>query len=60
MPLPLGAVRWFFRNFGDKIPKTKNIPIDEMLKEFEHGISDDNPFYVKVDDEGDDVEVIIG
>jgi len=60
MPLPLGAVRWFFRNFGDKIPKTKNIPIDEMLKEFEHGISDDNPFYVKVDDEGDDVEVFIG
>lgn len=60
MPLPLGAVRWFFRNFGDKIPKTRNIPIDEMLTEFEHGISNDSPFYVKVDDEDDDVEVFIG
>jgi len=60
MPLPLGAARWFFRNFGDKIPKTRNIPIDEMLTEFENGISADSPFYVKVDDEGDDVEVFIG
>jgi len=60
MPLPLGAVRWFFRNFGDKIQKTKNIPIDEILTEFDHGISDDSPFYVKVNDEDENVEVFIG
>ncbi|MCJ7694679.1 MAG: hypothetical protein MUO40_04555 [Anaerolineaceae bacterium] len=59
-PLPLGLARWFFRNFGDKIKGTRNVPIDMMLNDLDASITDDSPLYIKVDDDGDDVEIFIG
>ena len=60
MPIPLGGVKWFFKNFGHKINKTKDIPVEAIISELENGIGDGNPLYVKVDDDGDDVEIFIG
>lgn len=60
LPVPFGILRWFFHNFGDKIPEVKGLPLDVLFADFDHNINSDNPLYVKVDDEGDDVEVFIG
>jgi len=59
-PLPIGMTRWFFRNFGDKIKATRDVPIDLMLNDLDASITEDNPLYIKVDDDGDDVEIFIG
>jgi len=60
LPVPFGILRWFFHNFGNTIPKIKDMPLDVFFADFDHNINSNNPLYVKVDDEGDDVEVFIG
>ena len=59
-PLPLKSTRWFFKTFGDKIPKTKGIPIDSIIDVIDNTVVDGEPFYVHVDDEDDEVEIFIG
>lgn len=60
MPMPLGAAKWFIRNFSHKLKKTKELPLDEIITEIEQGITSDSPLYVKVNDDGDEVEIYIG
>jgi len=59
-PLPLKTTHWFLKTFGDRIPKTKGIPIDSIIDVLDNTSVDGEPFYVHVDDEDDEVEVFIG
>jgi len=59
-PLPLKPTRWFLKTFGDRIPKTKGIPIDSIIDVIDNTVVGGEPFYVHVDDEDDEVEVFIG
>ena len=59
-PLPLNATRWIFRNFGDKITAKHNFPIESIIDVLDKDLDEEEPFYVHVDDEDDEVEVFIG
>lgn len=59
LPLPITLTQWFISVFGSRIPGLKNQPIEnisEILKE----ISPDDPFYIQVDDDDEEVEIFIG
>ena len=59
VPLPLGLTRWFFTTFGGKIPGLKDQPV-ENYSEILENLSPEEPFYVHVDEDGEEVEVFIG
>jgi hypothetical protein len=64
-PIPIRPVAWFFRTFGDRIPKLKNntngINLDEVIMAIGQSTSRDNPIYIQVDeDDGEKVEIFIG
>jgi hypothetical protein len=62
LPLPLGLVAWFLKNFGSRIEGLKNTAIDEVLMAISMAKSITEPLIVKVDD-GDNserVQVYIG
>lgn len=59
LPLPLGLTHWVLDVWGDKIPQVKNVPIGSIVDQIETGIDSENPLYVHVDDDDDEVEILI-
>ena len=60
LPLPIVLTKWFFSNFGDRVPGLNN-QSDGDFSEVLKNISPENPFYVHVnEDNGEEVEVFIG
>lgn len=59
LPLPITLTRWFFSAFGNRIPGLRDQPINNISEILEE-ISPDEPFYIKVNDDGEEVEVFIG
>lgn len=58
-PLPLSAIAWLLRTFGNRIPNMENMDLDQMILALEH-TTPEAPFYVDVDQDGDHVQVFIG
>ena len=59
LPLPITLTQWFISTFGNRVPGLRNQPIDnisEILKD----ISPEDPFYLQVDDDDEQVEIFIG
>jgi hypothetical protein len=61
LPLPLGLVGWFLRNFGSHIEGLKKTAVDEVLMAVSMAKSLTEPLIVHVDDDGGErVQVFIG
>ena len=62
LPLPLGLVGWFLKNFGSHIDGLKRTSVDEVLMAISMAKSITEPLIVKVDDgdSGERVQVYIG
>jgi uncharacterized integral membrane protein len=61
LPLPLGLVGWFLRNFGSHIEGLKKTTVDEVLMAVSMAKSLTEPLIVHVDDDGGErVQVFIG
>ena len=60
MPLPLRLVSWGFRTFGQYIPETRGKNLHEVISAIDEALTSKDPFYVHVDDNGEEVEVFIG
>ncbi len=58
-PLPIKLSKWFLKNFGNKVIKDKNVPIDSLIEVLDSDISKEEPFYIQVDDDDDQVEIYI-
>ncbi len=61
LPLPLGLVGWFLRNFRHQLHGARNVDIDEMLDLLTKATREE-PLVVNVqdDEDGDSVQVYIG
>lgn len=59
LPMPMGLIRWILRTFGRRISGLKDQPIDQYTDILEN-LSAEEPFYVHVDEDGEEVEVFIG
>lgn len=60
LPMPVSLTRWFLNTFGKRIPGLRDQPI-ENFSEILNNLSPEEPFYVHVNEEGDEeVEVFIG
>lgn len=63
LPLPLGLVSWFLKNFGEHIEGLKNTSVDEILMAISMAKSITDPLIVNVDESdegGERVQVFIG
>ena len=60
LPLPLGLVGWFLKNFGSYIDGLNRTTIDEVLMAISTTKSVNEPLIVNVDDGGERVQVFIG
>jgi anti-sigma factor RsiW len=63
LPLPLGLVSWFLRNFGEHIEGLKKTNVDEILMAISMTKSITEPLIVNVDESdegGERVQVFIG
>ena len=61
LPLPLGLVGWFLKNFGSHIDGLDRTTIDEVLMAISTAKSVSEPLIVNVDDDGGErVQVFIG
>jgi hypothetical protein len=62
LPLPLGLVSWFLKNFGSHIEGLKRTSVDEVLMAISMAKSMTEPLIINVDDtdSGDRVQVFIG
>ncbi len=63
LPLPLGLVAWFLRNFGEHIQGLKRTSIDEVVSAIEMTKSVSEPLIVHVDEGeegGERVQIFIG
>jgi len=62
LPLPLGPVGWFLKNFGNHIEGLRNTTIDEVLQAIAMTKSIKEPLIVNVDESetGERVQVFIG
>ncbi len=61
LPLPLGLVSWFLKNFGSRIEKLKNSNVDEIIQAIAMAKNINEPLIVHVDDDdGEKVQVFIG
>jgi len=59
LPMPIGLIRWFLRNFGHRISGLKDQPVSQYADILEN-LSVEEPFYVHIDEDGEEVEVFIG
>jgi hypothetical protein len=61
-PLPLRLAAWFFRTFGDYIPKLQGTSLDEVILALGQSATPENPLYINVDegDDGERVQIFIG
>jgi uncharacterized integral membrane protein len=62
LPLPLGLVGWFLKNFGSQISGLKNTNVDEIVQAIAMAKNITEPLIVHVDDgdDGEKVQVFIG
>lgn len=62
LPLPLGLVGWFLKNFGGAISGLKNTNVDEVVQAIAMAKNISEPLIVHVDDgdDGEKVQVFIG
>jgi hypothetical protein len=62
LPLPLGMVAWFLKNFGAHIEGLKHTTVDEVIMAISMAKSMTEPLIINVDDSGDGerVQVFIG
>ena len=60
MPLPLKFTAWLLRTFGGRIPALRGKDLDLILDTLDQSLSSQSPFYVHVNDDGEDVQVFIG
>ena len=62
LPLPLGLVSWFLKNFGTRIEGLKKTSVDEVVQAIAMTKSIREPLIVNVDDgdDGERVQVFIG
>ena len=62
LPLPLGWVSWFLKNFGSHIEGLKRTTVDEVVMAISMAKSITEPLIVNVDDsdDGERVQVFIG
>ena len=62
LPLPLGLVAWFLRNFGARIEGLRNTNVDEVVEAISMAKNITEPLIVHVDDadDGERVQVFIG
>lgn len=61
LPLPLGLVGWFLKNFGSHIEGLKRTTIDEVLMALSMAKSVTEPLIIHADDDGGErVQVYIG
>jgi len=62
LPLPLGLLSWFLRNFGHNIAGLRYTNVDEIIRLVSEGISSKEPLIVNVDEgnNGEKVQVYIG
>jgi hypothetical protein len=62
LPIPLGLVSWFLKNFGSHIEGLKKTTVDEVLMAISMTKSMTEPLIINVDDDesGDRVQVFIG
>ena len=62
LPIPLGLVSWFLKNFGSHIEGLKRTTVDEVLMAISMAKSITEPLIINVDDDnsGDRVQVFIG
>jgi len=61
-PLPLHFTAWFLRTFRHYIPRLDRTGLDELILALEKTTSQENPFYVEVDEgeDGERVQIYIG
>lgn len=59
LPMPISLARWFMSVFGHKVPGLKDQPLGD-ISEILETISPEEPFYVHVNDDDEEVEVFIG
>jgi len=59
LPMPVSLTRWFLGSFGNRIPGLKDQPLENYTEILEN-LSPEEPFYVHVDEDGEEVEVFIG
>lgn len=59
LPLPLGVTHWVLGNWGDKIPHVRDMPVDSIIEQIQTSIDSENPLYLHVDDDDDEVEILI-
>jgi len=62
LPLPLGWISWFLKNFGTHIDGLKRATVDEVIMAISLAKSMTEPLIIHVDDDdsGDRVQVFIG
>jgi hypothetical protein len=62
LPLPLGLVSWFLKNFGSRIEGLNKTTVDEVIMAISLTKSVKEPLIVNVDDgkDGERVQVFIG
>jgi hypothetical protein len=64
LPLPLGLVSWFLKNFGSRIDGLKNTTVDEVIMAISMTKSVREPLIIHVDDDhskdGERVQIYIG
>ncbi|MDP1716121.1 MAG: hypothetical protein Q8L41_15385 [Anaerolineales bacterium] len=62
LPLPLGLVNWFLKNFGSHIEGLKRTTVDEVVMAISMAKSITEPLIINVDDtdDGERVQVFIG
>jgi len=62
LPLPLGLVSWFLKNFGSHIEGLKRTTVDEVIMAISAAKTITEPLIINVDDteEGERVQVFIG
>ena len=60
LPLPLGLVGWFLKNFGSHIDGLNRTTIDEVLMAISMAKSVNEPLIINADDGGERVQIFIG
>jgi hypothetical protein len=60
LPLPLGLVGWFLKNFGSYIDGLNRTTIDEVLMAISMAKSVNEPLIINADDGGERVQIFIG
>jgi hypothetical protein len=62
LPLPLGLVSWFLKNFGSYIEGLKHTTVDEVVQAIAMAKNISEPLIINVDDsdDGEKVQVFIG